>query len=110
MRRTFGNQASGAVDTCGVELDELEILKGKSSTNDHRVSITRACVRTGAAEVGSAVPTGGENGFVGTETMKRSVFHVHGNDTNTFPILHDQIESKVLDEEVGVVSERLTIK
>ena len=44
------------------------------------------------------------------ETVKRTVFHVERNDTNTLAILHDQVEGKVFDEEICVVSERLAVK
>ncbi len=42
--------------------------------------------------------------------MQSSIFHVHSEYTNTFTILHQEIESKVLDEEVGVVAEGLTVE
>lgn len=44
-----------------------------------------------------------------SKSMQSAIFHVHCEDTDTFTILHQQIESKVLDEEVGVVAERLTV-
>lgn len=93
-----------------MELDELEILEWESSTNDHSISITRACVRACAAEVGSSISTSGENSFVCAESVKSTVFHVHGHNTNTLSAFHDQVEREVLDEEVGVVPERLTIE
>jgi len=40
---------------------------------------------------------------MGTETVKSSILHVEGNDTNTLSVLHDEIKSEVFDEEVGVV-------
>ena len=42
--------------------------------------------------------------------MQCTVFHIESHDTDTFAILHDQVESEELDEEVGVVTERLTVK
>jgi hypothetical protein len=42
--------------------------------------------------------------------MQCSVFHVQSDDTDTLAILHEQVERKVFDEEVGVVSKRLTVQ
>jgi hypothetical protein len=47
---------------------------------------------------------------VSPEAMERTIFHVERNDTNTLAILHDQVQGKVFNEEVCVVSERLAIK
>ena len=109
-QRTLSDQATSTVDTRWVELDELEILEWESSTNDHSISITRACVRACAAEVGSSISTSGENSFVCAEPVKSTVFHVHGHNTNTLSTFHDQVEGEVLDEEVGVVTEGLAVE
>ena len=42
--------------------------------------------------------------------MECAVFHVLSNDTRALAVLHDQVEGKVLDEEVGVVTQRLAIE
>jgi hypothetical protein len=42
--------------------------------------------------------------------VKRSVLHVESKDTDTLAVLHQQVEREVLDEEVGVVSERLAVE
>ena len=55
---TLGDETTGTVDASGVELHELEILQRKARTRNHRVTVTRARVRTRAAEVRTAVPTG----------------------------------------------------
>ena len=65
---------------------------------------------TSAAEVGASITTGGQDGLVSTETMQRTVFHVQSDDTDTLAILHDEIKSKVLDEEVGIVAQGLAIE
>jgi hypothetical protein len=64
----------------------------------------------GTREVGSSITTGGKNGLVRSESMKSTIFHVKSKDTLAFAIFHDQIESKVLDKVVGLVSERLTVQ
>jgi hypothetical protein len=42
--------------------------------------------------------------------MEGTILHVECNNTNTFAVLHDQVECEVLDEEVSVVTEGLAIK
>lgn len=93
-----------------MELDELQILQRKSSTDDHSVTISRASVGTCAAEVGSSVTTGSQNGLVRTEAVQGTVFHVERNDTDTLAVLHDQVQREVLDEEVRVVAQRLAVE
>lgn len=45
------------------------------------------------------------------ESVKGSVLHVQGENSNTLSLGgHEKIESEVLDEEVGVVLERLSVK
>jgi hypothetical protein len=39
-----------------------------------------------------------------------AVLHVEGGDTDALAVLHDEVEGKVLDEEVGVVAERLAVE
>lgn len=65
---------------------------------------------TGTREVGSTVTTGGQDGLVTPESVQCSVLHVERDDTDTFAILHEKVEGKVFNEEVGVVSEGLTVK
>lgn len=45
-----------------------------------------------------------------SESVESTVFHVESNDTDTFSIFHDQVNGKVFDEEVGVVSQRLSVE
>jgi hypothetical protein len=108
--RTFGDQASGTIDASGVELHELQILERETSTDDHCISVTRAGMCASAAEIGTSITTSSEHSLVCTETVESSVLHVEGNNTNTLAVLHNQVQSEVFDEEVGVVSQRLTIK
>ena len=107
---TFGDETSGTVDTSRVELDELQILQRKAGTRDHGVTITSARVCTCAREVGASVATSSQDGLVSAETVKSTVLHVQSDDTNALAILHDQVEREVLDEEVGVVAERLAVE
>jgi hypothetical protein len=47
---------------------------------------------------------------VGAEPVKSAVFHVKRDHAYALVILHNQVKSKVLDEEVGIMAEGLTIK
>jgi len=93
-----------------MELYELQILKGQTSANNHSISISRASMGTCAAEVRTSISTGCQNSLMCSESVQCTIFHVERNDTNTFAILHDQVESKELDKEVGVVAKRLAIE
>ena len=108
--RTLSDEASSAVNASRVELDEFQVLERESGTSDHGVSITRASMRARAAEVGASVAAGGENGLVRSEAMKRAVFHVERDNTDTLAVLHDEVEREVLDEEVCVVAEGLAVE
>jgi hypothetical protein len=102
---TLGDQAAGTVDTRGMELDELEILVGKTGTGDHGHTVTGTGVGGCAAEVGSAVSTSGQDGVVGKESVKGAVLLVVGKDSAALAVLHDELEGEVLDEVVGLVAE-----
>ena len=45
-----------------------------------------------------------------SEPVQCTVFHVEGDNTDTLAILHNQVKSEKLDEEVGVVTERLSVE
>ena len=93
-----------------MELNEFKILQRKAGTRDHRVTVTGASMCTGAAEVRSSVPTRRENGLVRAEAVEGAVLEVEGDHTHTLAVLHDEIERKILDEEVGVVAEGLAVE
>jgi hypothetical protein len=93
-----------------VELDKLEVLERETRSHDHRTTVTRASVRRSAGEVRPTVTARGKDGLVGPEAVQRSVLHVEGEDADALAVLHEQVERKVLDEEVGVVAERLAVE
>ncbi len=107
---TLSDQASGTVDTSWVELNELQILVRETSTSDHSHSVTGTGVGGSAREVGSSVTSGGKNSVVCAESVESSILLVVGKDTLALAILHNQIESEVLNEVVGVVAEGLSVK
>jgi hypothetical protein len=47
---------------------------------------------------------------VGLEAVQGTILLVVGNDTTALTVLHQQVESEVFDEVVGVVAERLSVK
>lgn len=107
---TLSDQAAGTIDTGRVELDKLEILVGETGTGNHGHTVTGAGVGRSAREVGAAVTAGGENGVVGEEAVEGTILLVVGENTATLTILHDQVDGEVLDEVVGVVTERLAVE
>jgi len=108
--RTLGDQTSSAVDTGRVELNELQILVGKTSTGDHGHTVTGTGVSRGTREVSTSVTTSGQDGVLSAETVNSTILLVVGNDTLALAVLHDQIGGKVLDEVVGVVAKRLSVE
>jgi len=63
-----------------------------------------------AAEVGTAIAASGQDGVVGEESVESAVLLVVGEDTSALTVLHDQVQGKVFDEVIGVVSERLAVE
>ena len=108
--RTLSDEASSAVNAGRVELDEFQVLERESGTSDHGVSITRASVRARAAEVGTSIAARSEHGLVRAEAVQRAVLHVQCHHTDALAALHDEVQSEVLDEEVGVVTEGLAVE
>lgn len=104
---TLREETSGSVDSRWVELDELGVLAGESSTTQHTITVSRAGVRGGAGEVGASPSSRGDDGVVGSDSVDSSVSDGHADDSSAGSLLvHDQVENEVLDEEVAVVPER----
>ena len=108
--RTLCDETTGTVDASGVELHELEILQRKSGARNHGITVTGASVCTRAAKVRTAVTAGSEDGLVCAESVQGAVLHVQCHYTDALAALHDEVQSEVLDEEVGVVAQRLAVK
>ena len=47
---------------------------------------------------------------MGPKTMQRAILHVQRYDTDTLAILHNEVQSKIFDKKVGVVSQGLPVK
>lgn len=93
-----------------MKLNELQILQWQTGTGDHGVTISRTGVCTRTTEVGAAITSGSQNSLVSTEAVEGSVLHVQGDDANAFAILHDEVKSKIFNEEVSIVFERLSVE
>lgn len=48
-----------------------------------------------------------DDSIVGSESMNSSVLKTQSRDANTLIALHDEIESKVFDKEIGIIFQRL---
>lgn len=64
----------------------------------------------GAREISSAIAAGGEYGAMRSEAMERAVFEVECDDADAFALVHEEVKGKVLDEEIGVMFQRLAIE
>jgi hypothetical protein len=67
-------------------------------------------MRRGTRKVGPTITSGSQDSLVRSESVERSILHVEREHTDTFTVLHEQVERKVFDEEVGVVAERLAVE
>lgn len=106
----LGNETARAIDTGRVELHKLQVLERETSTGDHGKTVTGTGVGRSAGEVGSSVTTGSNNSVLSLESVESTILLVVREDTHALAVLHQEIESKELNEEVGVVSEGLTVK
>lgn len=88
-----------------MELDKLHVLVRQTSTADHSGSVTGTGVSTGSREVGLAGTAAGQYGVLSVEPVDGSVLQAEGDDTNTFSVFHQQIQGKVLNKVIAVVSE-----
>ena len=109
--RALGDQAAGAIDPGRMELDELHVLQRQAGAQHHRVAVAGTGVSLGCGEIGAPVAAGGEHHHVGAKPVDRTVFKVPRHDavTDALPV-HDQVEGKVLDKELGVVAQRLLVE
>ena len=105
----LGDQAAGAVDTGGVELDELHVLQGQSGAQGHAAAIPGAGMGAGGREVGPAVAARGQDHHLALETVQGAVVQLPGGHTPADALVHDQVEGEILDEELGVVGQGLAV-
>ena len=94
-----------------MELDELHVLERQAGARDHAVAVAGAGVGRGRGEVGAAVAAGREHRELGAEAVERAVDEVPGDHAlHRAVVAHQQVDGKILDEELGVVAERLAVE
>lgn len=93
-----------------MELDKLQVLQGETGSDDHGVTVSGTSVGRGTGKVSSTVTAGGQDGLVRSESVQGTVLEVQGDDTDALSVLHQEVQGKVLDEKVGVVSEGLSVE
>ena len=106
----LGDQAARAVDAGGMELHELEVLQRQAGAQHHGAAVAGAGMGRGRGLVDAAVAAGRQHRLVGAEAMDRAVVEVPGHDAAAHALVHDQVEGEILDEELGVVPERLLVE
>jgi hypothetical protein len=75
---TFCNQATSSIDTSRMELHKLHILKRNACSKGHSISISSTSMGRCAGEIRSTRATCSKHGVVGSDSVDRAVFHVHG--------------------------------
>ena len=101
----LSHEATGTVNTSGMELDELGILNGETSSGNHTTTVSSASMGTCAGLVSSTISTSGHNSSVSLHSVNGSVSHVVGHDSAALVTLHNEVHGEVLDEEDTVVAE-----
>ena len=68
-------------------------------------------MRGSGGEIGASIAASRENDLLGAEAVDRTVVHLHADDAAaTVVLVHDQVDGKIFDEELGLVTQRLPIK
>ena len=108
---SLGDEATGTVDTSGVELDELQVGVGQTGAADHGHTVTSAGVGRSARLPAATETASGQDGVVGVEAVNGAVLHADGDNTDAVALLvHDEISGEVLDEVGGVVVEGAAVE
>ncbi len=93
-----------------MELDELHVLQRQAGAKHHRIAVAGAGVGRGRGVIDLAVAAGGEDHRLGAEAVDRPVVEAQGNNAAARPVLHDQVDREIFDEEVGVVLQALLVE
>jgi hypothetical protein len=93
----FGDQTARAVDSARVKLGELHVFEWKSGAQRHGIS--GAGMGRRAGEIDSAVAARCQPPCDAPEDDVACLLHVPGEQV----VIHQEIERKILDEELGVV-------
>ena len=93
-----------------MELDELHVLERQPRAQHHRIAVASAGVGAGRGEIDFAVAAGRQHHRLRAEAVDRSVVEAQRNHAAALAAVHDQIDRKIFDEEVGVVLEALLVE
>ena len=104
----LSHEAASAIDAGRMELYELGILNWETSSSDHTTTVTCACVRACAREVGAAVATCGHDRVSSLHPVDCAISHIVGHDATAFAIFHKEIHREVLHKEDAVVTKGTT--
>mmetsp|Transcript_3981 Transcript_3981/g.11079 ORF Transcript_3981/g.11079 Transcript_3981/m.11079 type:complete len:255 (-) Transcript_3981:533-1297(-) len=97
------HEASHPVDPGGVELHELGVLHGDPRPRGHGVAIARARVGRRCGEVGAAVAARSQYRVVRLEAVNVARVELQSQDAPAYAIVvHDQVQGKVLNEELAL--------
>lgn len=106
----LGDQATSAENTGWVELHKLHVHVGESGSVEHGHSVSGTSVCRSTTLPGSAVTASGEHGVVASESVEATVFHAQSDDSLALAILHNQVQSKVLNKVSGIVEQGSTVE
>ena len=105
----FGQQRAGVGQAGRMVLHELHILQWQASACSHAAAIAGAGMGRGRREVGAAITAGGQDHHLGLEAVQGAVVELPRGHAAADAVVHDQVEGEVLDEELGVVGQRLAV-
>ena len=86
-----------------MELNELHIGKWQTCSGDHGSSVSSAGVGRSTGLVGSSVSSSSDDGIECSDSVNGAIGDTDAGDSsaNSF-IVHDQVESKIFDEDSGL--------
>ena len=93
-----------------MELHELHVLERKAGAEHHRIAVAGASVRRRRGEIDAAIAAGREHHRLRAEAMDRTIVEAQGDDAAAGAIVHDQVDRKIFDKEVGVILQALLIE
>ena len=109
--RAFGDQAAGAIDAGRVELDKFHVLQRQAGAQHHRIAIACTGVGRRTGEESAAIAAGRQNNLLRAEAVQCAVIQFPGGHTAAGAFLiHDQVEREILDEELGLFLDALTVQ
>lgn len=93
-----------------MELHELQILARQASPRRHPAPVSGTSMRRRARKVRPSVTPRRQHRIRRLEPMQRPILEVEGDNAPTRTVIHEKIESEVLDEVVAIVFKRLSVQ